>query len=578
MSGNKINLNNDGFILGIHNGLESGVCLIKNGKILEAVSEERFNYIKVYAGIPKLSLEHILRKYNISANDIQSVIYSRVTFKINWAKYSIKILLKIIKSLVKNPKTIKVIYHRIKTEFKDRVFKKEFYDWMKECGFEKKKIFLLEHHKAHAWSAFSCSPFSEALVITADGRGDFKSTTISEASISRGVKEIDYLSSFESLGFLYAQVTKYLGFKPHRHEGKVTGLAAYGNPNITKGVFEEMVSWDDSLGKWNTNLNLYSPHNINNTEQFKIKLDKYDKKDIAAGVQKHCEDLIVLFTKYWLKKLNKKLPVNICLAGGLFANVKINQKISEIKGVKNIFVFPNMGDGGLTVGSACYQNYLLSRNTKVDFSTVYLGEEYSNDEILKYLNKEKKKISFYRMKDRSNEICEFLEKGKVVGYFDGRMEFGPRALGSRSILVNARDKNINDILNKRLERTEFMPFAPVTPEDFADECYEGWSKNHLASFFMTRTYNCKSDFKKKHPAVVHVDGTARPQIVKYEHNKCYYDLIKTYCVRNAEKALINTSFNAHEQPIIISPDLAIKCLIENRIDILVLSDYIVKRV
>ena len=158
------------------------------------------------------------------------------------------------------------------------------------------------------------------------------------------------------------------------------------------------------------------------------------------------------------------------------------------------------------------------------------------------------------------------------------MEFGPRALGSRSILVNAKNKNINEILNKRLERTEFMPFAPVTPVDFAEECYVGWNKNQLASFFMTRTYDCKFEFKKKHPAVVHVDGTARPQIIKPEHNKYYYDLIKTYCVRNGEKALINTSFNAHEQPIIISPDLAIKCLIENRIDILVLSNYIVKRV
>ena len=195
-----------------------------------------------------------------------------------------------------------------------------------------------------------------------------------------------------------------------------------------------------------------------------------------------------------------------------------------------------MGDGGLTIGSACHQNYIINGNTKVDFSTVYLGEEYTNDEILKSLHKKKGKISFYKMKNRSNEICEYLEKGNVVGYFDGRMEFGPRALGSRSILVNAKNKNINEILNKRLERTEFMPFAPVTPVDFAEECYVGWNKNQLASFFMTRTYDCKFEFKKKHPAVVHVDGTARPQIIKPEHNKYYYDLIKTYCVRNGEKA------------------------------------------
>ena len=181
------------------------------------------------------------------------------------------------------------------------------------------------------------------------------------------------------------------------------------------------------------------------------------------------------------------------------------------------------------------------------------------------------------MQDRSSEISKELEEGKVVGYFDGRMEFGPRALGARSILVNARKKSINDDLNNRLERTEFMPFAPVTPEEFASESYENWSSDHVASHFMTRTYNCKIDFILKHPAVVHIDGTARPQIIKAKHNQRYYDVIKKYCDRNNEKALINTSFNAHEQPIVISPDLAINCLLENRIDILVLSDYIVRR-
>ena len=577
MSGNSVDPNEDKFILGIHNGLESGVCLFKNGKILEAVSEERFNYIKVFAGIPKLAYEYVLKKHKIKPENIESVVYSRVTFKNNWLKYSIKIFKKLIFSIILNPLTIKVFFHRIKTELHDEIFKKEFYQWIQSLGISKNKIVLLEHHKAHAWSAFACSPFNEAIVITADGRGDFKSTTISEASLTNGIKELDFLSSFDSLGFLYAQVTKYLGFRPHRHEGKVTGLAAFGDPNKTIEFFNEMVSWNKILGHWSTNLNLYSPHNINDLKSFKNKLNKFKKEDIAAGVQKHCEDLIVKYIKHWLKKINKKDPINICLAGGLFANVKINQNISEIKGIKNIFVFPNMGDGGLTVGGACYQNYLKTNKVKVDFSTVYLGDEFNNEQILNFLNNEKEKISFNKMQDRSNEISKVLEEGKVVGYFDGRMEFGPRALGARSILVNARKKSINDDLNNRLERTEFMPFAPVTPEKFASEAYEDWKPEHVASHFMTRTYNCKTDFILKHPAVVHIDGTARPQIIKAEHNQRYYDVIKTYCERNNEKALINTSFNAHEQPIVISPDLAIKCLVENRIDILVLSDYIVRR-
>jgi carbamoyltransferase len=165
----------------------------------------------------------------------------------------------------------------------------------------------------------------------------------------------------------------------------------------------------------------------------------------------------------------------------------------------------------------------------------------------------------------------------VVGYFDGRMEYGPRALGSRSILVNARNKSINSQLNKRLERTEFMPFAPVTPEYLAAESYINWKPDHISSYFMTRTYKCKPSFIKTHPAVIHIDGTARPQIIKKNHNPRYYEIIKNYCVRSKEKCLINTSFNAHEQPIISTPDLAIKSLLQNRIDILILSDYVVTK-
>lgn len=565
------------YTLGIHNGLESGVCLMKDGKLLEAVSEERFNFIKVYAGLPQLSLNYILNKYKLHFKDIDAVIYSRVTFKINWFNYSIKILKKILISIFSNPFLIKKYVVRIRKELKDKIYKKEFYDWMDKLGINRNKIILLEHHKAHAWSAFSCSPFENALVVTADGRGDFKSTTISEGSKKYGLKELDFLTSFDSLGFLYGQITKYLGFTPHRHEGKVTGLAAFGNPKKTIHIFNKMVSWNSFLGHWNTNLNLYSPHNINDLETFKKIFKPFKKEDIAAGVQKHCEELLVKYIEYWIKKL-KKNSINVCLAGGVFANVKINQKISEIQGVKNIFVFPNMGDGGLTVGGVCYQNFISQDKTNIEFSNVYLGKDYNDDDILKLLEANKHSLKYHKMKNRPVEISLELEKNKIVGYYDGRMEFGPRALGARSILVSAEDKSTNDYLNKRLERTEFMPFAPVTPIDYAAESYIGWKENDIASYYMTRTYHCFQSFINDHKAVVHIDGTARPQIISPDFNKRYYDLVKTYCDRNKKKALINTSFNVHEQPIIISPDLAIKNLLENRIDTLILSDYLVKKI
>ena len=305
------------------------------------------------------------------------------------------------------------------------------------CDLRVHSIFL-DHHQAHAWSAYSCSPFNDAIILTADGRGDLKSTTISVANKENGVKEIDYLLTFDSLGFLYAQVTNYLGFKPHRHEGKVTGLAAFGNPEKTLPIFKKMISWNEISNQWVTNLNLYAPHNINTLNSFKKILNPFSREDIAAGVQKHCEDLIVLYVKYWIKKLGKDSPKNICLAGGLFANVKINQCISEIEGVKNIFVFPNMGDGGLTVGGVCYQNFVSNKESKINFPTANI--------IPPLLIHPKKGVYVVKV--------QYINK-----YINGIANFGirPTIDGKKLLLeVNLFDFN-QDIYGKELT-VEFLTF------------------------------------------------------------------------------------------------------------------------
>lgn len=565
------------YILGIHNGVESGVCVLKDGELLEAVSEERHNRIKVFAGIPAESVAYVMEKFSILPEDVHSVVYSRVTFKPDLSSYLAKYVRRVCSSMQNDPETAGALIRRMDTELEDSVFLREFEEWMDTLGIGREKIHYLDHHLAHVWSAFSCSPFERALVITADGRGDFKSATVSLADTKNGVKELDYMLTLDSLGFLYGQITAYLGFRPHRHEGKVTGLAAFGDPEKTLPVFRQLVDWDEGKGCWETNLSLYAPHNRNPNEAFAKLMEPYSREDIAAGVQQHCENLVVAYVRHWLNKLGSDAPAHICLAGGIFANVKINQRVAEIEGVENIFVFPCMGDGGLTAGGACYGEYLRTGETKVPLPTVYLGSGFDSHEIEDALRAHADKLDYTRMDKRAETIAELLDDGVVVGYFDGRMEYGPRALGARTILVNPRDKAINDSLNHRLQRTEFMPFAPVTPEDFAAECYVAWKPEDVSAHFMTRTYDCEPSFIEKHPAVVHIDGTARPQVIRREHNERYYDVVMAYCQRTGERALINTSFNAHEEPIIRTPAEALNSLIQDRVDVLVCGDFLVKR-
>tara|TARA_B100002003_G_scaffold139620_1_gene129167 strand:+ start:265 stop:1971 length:1707 start_codon:yes stop_codon:yes gene_type:complete len=559
------------YIVGLHNDEDSGVCLLKDGILLDAISEERLNRTKLYKGPPKLSLQYILERHKLNLEDINYFAYGWHGGENNCTEYAIRLEKRIIHAINNNPKASKIIEDRIDVEYKnDTETVARFKEWASELGIPSKKIVFLDHHKSHAWSAFCPSPFCEAIVFTFDGRGDLKSASVSLATQSEGIKEYDYLLTLDSLGYLYGKITNYLGFTPHRHEGKVTGLAAYGDYSKTLPLFNRLISWEgDTI---TANLGFYKPfHSLR--QELIDELDKFSRNDIASGVQKHCENLIVKYIKKWVKKINRPEIKNVCLAGGVFANVKINQRVSEIEGVDNIYVFPHMGDGGLPVGGACHLNYLLTGQTKIDMPTVYLGNQYSNDEISNALEIYIDKIVYEKLNEKVNKVVDDLIDNKVVGYFDNKMEYGPRALGARSILYHARDKNVNDWLNKRLKRSEFMPFAPVTPIEYADKCYNNWNKNDVCSFFMTKTYNCTEEFRSVHKAVVHVDNTARPQVVTDKLNGNFYKVTKLYCDKTGEKALINTSFNQHEEPIVCTVKDAVESLLMGSIDVLYLGHY-----
>lgn len=559
-------------IIGLHNDEDSGVCLLQNGILVEAVNEERFNRIKLYKGFPALSLTYVLSKYGLKVDDIDWFAYGWYGLQNHWQSYIQKLANRIIKGLKANPYCGDLIEERLRSEIEqDAATRASFESRMSELGVPAHKIAYLDHHQSHAWSAFACSPFDEAIVFSFDGRGDLKSSSVSYASSKEGLIERDYQLTFDSLGYLYGQITKYCGFTPHRHEGKVTGLAAYGNAQETLPFFNKLISWEDN--EIHAHLGTYRPFFNGIHPDLANELAKFKKEDVAAGVQAHCENLVVQSIKHGLASMPKPNVRNVCLAGGLFANVKINQRVAEIDGVDRVFVFPHMGDGGLTVGSACFLNFRLTGHSKMSMPTVYLGPGFSSREISEVLSQYAERIDYEKTTDKVDRTVKDLIDKKVVGYFDGRMEFGPRSLGARSILHHACDASVNDWLNKRFNRTEFMPFAPVSTADYAPQCYKDWNKDDVCAKFMTRTFDCFADFSKMHKAVVHIDGTARPQVVTEADNRDYYRIVKTYCERTGEKALINTSFNKHEEPIVCSPEDAIRCLIAGTIDVLIIGEY-----
>ena len=300
------------------------------------------------------------------------------------------------------------------------------------------------------------------------------------------------------------------------------------------------------------------------------------KEDISAGVQYFAEKVSVEF----LKRHLKDDPVPVVLAGGVFANVRINQKIRELPNVSNVFVQPAMGDDGLSLGSSLVafskvnKNALESLPRPMEIKDTYYGPKIKRDQVVSYL--EENKIDYEIFSDITKKVAVWINEGKIIGYYQGKLEYGPRALGHRSILVRPTDKNINNSLNKRLNRTEFMPFAPAVISEKANEYFIDYKDDHLASEYMTITYDVYEQKQKEIEAVVHVDGTARPQVVFKSKEPTYHDIIYQYYLISGIPVIINTSFNAHEEPIVFTPEDAYKSFINGAVDILVMEDIVVR--
>ncbi|HSG43883.1 MAG TPA: carbamoyltransferase C-terminal domain-containing protein, partial [Anaerolineales bacterium] len=438
----------------------------------------------------------------------------------------------------------------------------------KEYGI-KAPVKYYDHHYCHATTAYYTSNYEEALVVTMDGGGDGLSGSVYHGRNGR-LTLLNAVDSFNSLGNFYSYITHLSGFKAESHEGKITGLAALGKPAYID-ILREFVSYKEP-GQIQYSVPMYHRSAL---KQIASRLpENFDKSDLAASVQLLLEEIGIQFIQYWLQKTGIR---SIAVAGGVFANVKFNQRVHELPEVDNFFVHPAMDDSGLAVGgafSALADDSNLDPNLlRQRLTNVYFGTSYSDEEIRKSIDAFG--VEATRESNITDVIARLLAEGHVVARFTGGMEYGPRALGHRSILYQTTDPSINDWLNERLLRTEFMPFAPATLEEYADECYENLDGARDSARYMTITFNCTEKMQAQSPGVVHVDGTARPQILDPDTAPDFYKIGVAYHKLTGIPSLINTSFNMHGEPIVCTPDDALRSFTDGRLDYLAIGDWLV---
>jgi carbamoyltransferase len=442
-------------------------------------------------------------------------------------------------------------------------------------------IFFIKHHLSHAASAFLPSSFERAAIITADGVGEWATTTLSSGAGNNIdiIKEITYP---DSLGLLYTAVTTYLGFRPLSGEGKVMGLAAHGEPEYLN-KFNEIVSiksdgsykLDNSYFGFNKGTRIYSNKWLKTFGTAREAGSQITARDcnMAATLQKFTEKILLQIARYIHGLTNID---NLCLAGGLFLNCVANTRILEETPFKEVFIQPAAGDSGGGMGAALYlYNSLLGNDRNFVLDNVYLGPEFSSNYINRRLHQ--KNIS-YRTFPTERELLKFIAKEiyneKIVGWFQGRMEFGPRALGNRSILANPRNPDMKNILNNKVKKREtFRPYAPVVTLDRASDYFE----MDYPSPFMLLAPRVRPDKMNIIPAVTHCDATARVQTVTEPSNGILWRLLKEFEIISGVPVLLNTSFNLKDEPIVCSPEDAIDSFNRSNMDLLVLGNFVISQ-
>jgi carbamoyltransferase len=573
------------YILGLNAyHADSSAAIFKDGLMLAAIEEERFTRIKHWAGFPAESIKFCLKEAGISLSDLDYITIGRDP----GAKLGNKL-----KYLLKNPGLLGGAISRLHNSRKVASLKDEFVkiDSAGDYNALRGKIKNIEHHRSHLASAFFASPFDEAAILSIDGSGDFTTTMIATGKGNK-INVIDSIDFPVSCGLFYTAFTQFLGFPRYGDEYKVMGLAPYGTPVYTEKVKRVLRFLPNGLYSWNDEYfvqptkagfsydnnmpsvgSLYSEKFVGEfgtPRQPKGEVTQYHK-DLAASVQKVTEELIF----HILRHLKKTTGLtNVCVAGGVAQNSVANGKIAAATGFDNVYI-PSAGhDAGISMGSALYlYNHVLNMPRSAPVYSAYTGSRFSNDEIEAILKQQK--INYRRLTDEElyDAVTNKLIEPGVVGWFSGRAEFGPRALGGRSILADPRNPEAKNLINLKIKRREnFRPFAPSILKEYSAEYF---TKDDIVPF-MEKVFPIKPEKQSAIPAVTHVDGTGRLQTVDRNISPRYYALIDSFRKKTGIPVLLNTSFNENE-PIVNTPQEALSCFLRTNMDMLVLENCVIER-
>jgi carbamoyltransferase len=572
-------------ILGIGTGGDSGAALVEDGRILAAVNEERISRMKLVEGFPRASIRDVMAQASCAATDLDRVMVAATSDLLKdeleafegWFQHHPSGAMGMIKRMAGKlshlrdsiPLLEKGYYALLEPGFARR--RKRVEQILREEFEIRCPIQFVDHHLCHVTSAYFTSGFDDALVMSVDGGGDGRSSLVYAVRGGQW-QQLHDVSAYDSLGNYYAYVTHICGFKAMKHEGKITGLAAYGEPiylELLRRFVDERAGSFQNLGR------RVFREAIGAIEK---ELPKgWRREDLAASVQVHFEQVMQRYVAHWARKSGMR---DLALAGGVVANVRINEEIHELPEVGRMFIHPHMGDGGLPAGAAlaaCVPGVApqtMARDPE-PLRDVYLGKALEEREVLATLRQAG--LSPETLSTSLEEaVADLLVQGYVVARAAGRMEYGPRALGNRSILYQPTDRSVNDWLNVNLRRTEFMPFAPSALHEERARMFVKLEGAEHAAEFMTTTFHCTPWMCEHMKGVVHLDDTARPHLVRRDRNPSYHRIIEAFARQTGLPAVINTSFNMHEEPIVYSADDCVRAFLDGNLDYLAIDRFLVK--
>lgn len=552
---------------------DASAAIIKDGRVIAACEEERLNRQKHTSNFPINSIQFCLSKAGCDIDQVDSIsLFINPSLHYKMGIYNL--IEGFPKSILYLPYITKIVQRRYRIS-------EVLYSYLGSSI--KPVIEYVDHHDAHAASAYYCSPFEKSAVLTIDGRGEYETLCIFDAEDNKLTK-LRRVTFPHSLGYLYSMVTKYLGFKIQSDEYKVMGLSSYGTPALFK-KFSQLARFDKNRGlvldlsyfdhyyKYGSKRQAFSKRFISEFGPPRASDDPITgyHADIAFALQRLTEHIVVEYTKLAAQITNRRF---LCLAGGVALNCVANAEISNAGVFESVFVQPAANDAGTSVGAALNTYFKRARTIERHvLADVYLGPEYSSiEENAKTYFKFLGQIKVTPLMNPALKAAELIHKGYIIGWFQGRMEYGPRALGNRSILASPKSSDIKDLINKKVKYREvFRPFAPAVLAEYKDDYFICSSSAHFLYPFMLATVKVVPDRICEIPAVVHVDGTARIQVVEKDTNLLFWELIYYYKKLSGLPLVLNTSFNVRDEPIVCSVEDAIKSFINSNLDYIIVN-------